>query len=60
MPLPELKSKYRKVPSLEKARNGWQEEYEVSSRQVVTFLQSQSIELVIISHESLTYSIQDQ
>eukprot|EP00268_Persea_americana_P026498 TRINITY_DN2591_c1_g1_i1.p1 TRINITY_DN2591_c1_g1~~TRINITY_DN2591_c1_g1_i1.p1 ORF type:complete len:1271 (-),score=272.64 TRINITY_DN2591_c1_g1_i1:376-4122(-) len=33
MPLPELKSKYRKVPSLEKARNGWQEEYEVSSRQ---------------------------
>ncbi|WJX93222.1 udp-glycosyltransferase [Trifolium repens] len=33
MPLSELKSKYRKVLSLEKAQTGWEEEYEVSSKQ---------------------------
>lgn len=33
MPLAELKNKYRKVSSLEKARNGWESEYEVSSKQ---------------------------
>lgn len=33
MPLSELKSKYRKVSSLEKAQTGWEEEYEVSSKQ---------------------------
>lgn len=33
MPLQELKSKYRKVSSLEKAQNGWKDEYEVSSKQ---------------------------
>ncbi|PKA64092.1 hypothetical protein AXF42_Ash005104 [Apostasia shenzhenica] len=33
MPLFELKSKYRKVSSIEKANKGWQEEYEVSSKQ---------------------------
>lgn len=35
MPLAELKEKYRKVSSLEKARSGWEEEYEVSSKQVI-------------------------
>lgn len=34
MPLAELKDKYRKLPALEKARNGWEDEYEVSSKQV--------------------------
>ncbi|KAE9592810.1 putative chromatin regulator PHD family [Lupinus albus] len=33
MPLSELKTKYRKVSSLEKAQTGWEEEYEVSSKQ---------------------------
>ncbi|GMH10575.1 hypothetical protein Nepgr_012416 [Nepenthes gracilis] len=33
MPLTELKSKYRKTSTLEKARSGWEDEYEVSSRQ---------------------------
>ncbi|KAK4786922.1 hypothetical protein SAY86_010755 [Trapa natans] len=33
MPLSELKSKYRKLTSLEKARSGWEDEYEVSSKQ---------------------------
>ncbi|PNY03883.1 protein strawberry notch-like [Trifolium pratense] len=33
MPLSELKSKYRKVSSLEKAQTGWEEEYDVSSKQ---------------------------
>jgi len=34
MPLSELKSKYRKISTLEKAQSGWEEEYEVSSKQV--------------------------
>ncbi|XP_010260806.1 PREDICTED: protein strawberry notch [Nelumbo nucifera] len=33
MPLTELQSKYRKISSLEKACKGWQDEYEVSSKQ---------------------------
>ncbi|XP_057486377.1 protein FORGETTER 1-like isoform X5 [Actinidia eriantha] len=33
MPLSELKSKYRKISALEKARTGWEDEYEVSSKQ---------------------------
>lgn len=33
MPLSELKGKYRKISSLEKAQSGWEEEYEVSSKQ---------------------------
>ncbi|PIN20889.1 hypothetical protein CDL12_06408 [Handroanthus impetiginosus] len=33
MPVTELKEKYRKLSSLEKARNGWEHEYEVSSKQ---------------------------
>ncbi|KAK4285614.1 hypothetical protein QN277_002290 [Acacia crassicarpa] len=33
MNLAELKSKYRKVSSLEKAQTGWEEEYELSSKQ---------------------------
>ncbi|KAI0507168.1 hypothetical protein KFK09_013289 [Dendrobium nobile] len=33
MPLAELKSKYRKVSSIEKANKGWVEEYEVSAEQ---------------------------
>ncbi|KAL0725755.1 hypothetical protein Bca4012_040354 [Brassica carinata] len=33
MSLSELKTKYRKLSSLEKARNGWEDEYEVSSKQ---------------------------
>ncbi|KAA8523387.1 hypothetical protein F0562_009809 [Nyssa sinensis] len=33
MPLKELKNKYRKISSLEKARSGWEDEYEVSSKQ---------------------------
>nr|CAD1823189.1 unnamed protein product [Ananas comosus var. bracteatus] len=33
MPLAELKNKYRKVSSIEKASKGWQDEYEVSSKQ---------------------------
>lgn len=37
MPLSELKSKYRKVSSLEKAQTGWEEEYEASSKQVYFF-----------------------
>lgn len=34
MPLAELKSKYRKTSSLEKACSGWEAEYTVSSKQV--------------------------
>lgn len=30
----ELKSKYKKLSSIEKANKGWQDEYEVSSVQV--------------------------
>lgn len=37
MPLSELKSKYRRVSSLEKAHSGWENEYEVSSKQVKFF-----------------------
>uniref|UniRef100_A0A0D9X5G9 PHD-type domain-containing protein n=1 Tax=Leersia perrieri TaxID=77586 RepID=A0A0D9X5G9_9ORYZ len=33
MPLVELKSKYRKVSSVDKIGNGWQEEYDASSKQ---------------------------
>ncbi|KAL5568778.1 hypothetical protein UlMin_025353 [Ulmus minor] len=33
MPLAELKSKYRKTSSLEKARSGWEAEYETASKQ---------------------------
>ncbi|CAI9087968.1 OLC1v1022187C2 [Oldenlandia corymbosa var. corymbosa] len=33
MPLAELKDKYRKVSSLEKARTCWEDEYDVSSKQ---------------------------
>ncbi|XP_010472790.1 PREDICTED: protein strawberry notch [Camelina sativa] len=33
MSLSELKTKYRKLSSLEKARTGWEDEYEVSSKQ---------------------------
>ncbi|XP_057949637.1 protein FORGETTER 1 [Malania oleifera] len=33
MPLAELKNKYRKISSLEKARSGWEDEYKVSSKQ---------------------------
>ena len=35
MPLAELKNKYRKLSSLETARSGWEDEYEVSSKQVI-------------------------
>nr|CAD1827318.1 unnamed protein product [Ananas comosus var. bracteatus] len=35
MPLAELKNKYRKVSSIKKASKGWQDEYEVSSKQVL-------------------------
>lgn len=34
MSLAELKSKYRKISSLDKAHSGWEDEYEVSSKQV--------------------------
>lgn len=33
MSIAELKDKYRKITSLEKAHNGWKDEYEVSSKQ---------------------------
>nr|XP_043628033.1 protein FORGETTER 1 isoform X2 [Erigeron canadensis] len=33
MPLAELKDKYRKIMSLEKAHSGWKDEYEVSNKQ---------------------------
>ncbi|KAK9077668.1 hypothetical protein SSX86_006005 [Deinandra increscens subsp. villosa] len=33
MPITELKDKYRKTMSLEKAHSGWKDEYEVSSKQ---------------------------
>ncbi|KAK9269142.1 hypothetical protein L1049_000911 [Liquidambar formosana] len=33
MPIAELKAKYRKISSLEKARTGWEDEYEVSFKQ---------------------------
>ncbi|KAB1212844.1 hypothetical protein CJ030_MR5G010144 [Morella rubra] len=33
MSLAELKSKYRKISSLDKAHSGWEDEYEVSSKQ---------------------------
>ncbi|CAM0902689.1 unnamed protein product [Alopecurus aequalis] len=33
MPLTELKSKYRKVSSIDKVSKGWQDEYDVSSKQ---------------------------
>ncbi|KAL5216267.1 hypothetical protein ABZP36_007668 [Zizania latifolia] len=33
MPLTELKSKYRKVSSIEKVSKGWQDEYDASSKQ---------------------------
>jgi hypothetical protein len=35
MPLTELKSKYRKVSSIDKVSKGWQEEYDASSKQVI-------------------------
>jgi hypothetical protein len=35
MPLVELKSKYRKVSSVDKISKGWQEEYDSSSKQVM-------------------------
>jgi len=35
MPLVELKSKYRKVSSVDKVGKGWQEEYDASSKQVM-------------------------
>lgn len=35
MPMAELKDKYRKISSLEKARSGWDDEYDVSSKQVI-------------------------
>nr|CAD1829416.1 unnamed protein product [Ananas comosus var. bracteatus] len=38
MPLAELKNKYRKVSSIEKASKGCQDEYEVSSKQVKLYL----------------------
>ncbi|EMS67852.1 Protein strawberry notch-like protein 1 [Triticum urartu] len=34
MPLSELKGKYRKVSSIDKVSKGWQDEYDVSSKQV--------------------------
>lgn len=34
MSLAELKEKYRKHSALEKARSGWEEEYNISSKQV--------------------------
>ncbi|KAG8046755.1 hypothetical protein GUJ93_ZPchr0008g13921 [Zizania palustris] len=40
MPLVELKSKYRKVSSIDKIGNGWQEEYDASSKQVTLQLSS--------------------
>ncbi|TYJ95612.1 protein strawberry notch [Cucumis melo var. makuwa] len=33
MSLSELRNKYRKTSSLEKARNGWEDEYDISSKQ---------------------------
>ncbi|KAL5731294.1 udp-glycosyltransferase [Ranunculus cassubicifolius] len=33
MPLTELKNKYKKMTSLEKARKGWEDEFDVSSKQ---------------------------
>lgn len=36
MPLVELKSKYRKVSSIDKIEKGWQEEYDVASKQVIS------------------------
>lgn len=45
MPLAELKNKYRKVSSLEKARNGWESEYEVSSKQVYALVMNLIITL---------------
>uniref|UniRef100_A0A453CS96 SBNO alpha/beta domain-containing protein n=1 Tax=Aegilops tauschii subsp. strangulata TaxID=200361 RepID=A0A453CS96_AEGTS len=33
MPLSELKGKYRKVSSIDKVSKGWQDEYDVSSKQ---------------------------
>nr|CAB3482436.1 unnamed protein product [Digitaria exilis] len=38
MPLVELKSKYRKVSSVDKIGKGWQEEYDASSKQVILWL----------------------
>jgi hypothetical protein len=38
MPLTELKSKYRKVSSMDKVIKGWQEEYDASSKQVSQIL----------------------
>ncbi|KAF7141961.1 hypothetical protein RHSIM_Rhsim06G0106300 [Rhododendron simsii] len=35
MPLAELKNKYRRILELEKARSGWEDEYEVSSKQCI-------------------------
>lgn len=46
MSLSELKTKYRKLSSLEKARNGWEDEYEVSSKQVCFLNQKESLEYI--------------
>lgn len=60
MTLSELKNKYRKLTSLEKARSGWEDEYEVSSKQVsilnsdifitimLTFLTEIAVEIQIL------------
>lgn len=47
MPLAELKNKYKRISELEKARSGWEDEYEVSSKQVTVniFLFDQKVTL---------------
>ncbi|PPS10462.1 hypothetical protein GOBAR_AA10188 [Gossypium barbadense] len=39
MTLAELKNKYRRISLLEKARRGWEDEYEVSSKQILCLTQ---------------------
>lgn len=48
MSLAEVKNKYRKLSSLEKARSGWEDEYEVSSKQVKTIDEAIFVFMVVL------------
>jgi hypothetical protein len=48
MSLAEVKNKYRKLSSLEKARSGWEDEYEVSSKQVKTVDEAIFVFMVVL------------
>jgi DNA recombination-dependent growth factor C len=52
MPLTELKSKYRKVSSIDKVSKGWQDEYDVSSKQVM-WKQKKNFFVITVKHDEI-------